>query len=95
VRQMKKYKDAMEERFVYSADSFVLAYLFTDGQTDCLNTENFTTRWFLRRHSPFLTRTAFRPIHRHAPRGFPAISANPPTSIQTRYTRPSSVIDND
>ena len=93
--QMKKYKEAMEERFVYSADSFVLAYLFTDGQTDCLNTENFTTRWFLRRHSPFLTRTAFRPIHRHAPRAFPEISANPPTSIQTRYTRPSSVIDND
>jgi len=95
VRQMKKYKEAMEEKFVYSADSFVLAYLFTDSQTDCLNTENFSTRWFLQRRSPFLTRTAFRPIHRHAPRAFPVISANPPTSIQTRYTRPSSMIDND
>jgi len=47
VRQMKKYKEAREERFVYSADSFVLSYLFTDGQTDCLNTENFTTRLVL------------------------------------------------
>ena len=42
MRQMKKYKEAMEERSVYSADSFVLAYLFTYGQTDRLNTENFT-----------------------------------------------------
>ena len=59
MRQMKKYKEAMEERFVCSVDSFVLSYLFTNGPTDCLNTENFTTQWFLRRHSPSLTRTAF------------------------------------
>jgi len=89
------YKEAMEERSVYSADSFVLAYLFTYGQTDRLNTENFTMPGSLPRHSPSPTRTAFRPIPRHAPRAFPVISANPPTSIQTRYTRPSSVIDND
>jgi len=95
VRQMKKYKEVMEERSVYSADSFVLAYLFTYGQTDRLNTENFTMPGSLRRHSPSPTRTAFRPIPRHAPPAFPVISANPPTSIQTRYTRPSSVIDND
>jgi len=95
MRQMKKYKEAMEERSGYSADSFVLAYLFTSGQTDRLNTGNFTMRWSFRRHSPSLTRTAFRPIPRHAPRAFPVISANPPKSIQTRYTRPSSVIDND
>ena len=95
MRQMKKYKEAMEERSVYSVDSFVLAYLFTDGQTDHLNTENFTMRWSLGRHPPSLTRTAFRPIPRYAPRASAVISANPPTSIQTRYTRPSSVIDND
>jgi len=66
VRQMKKYKEAMEERSVYSADSFVLAYLFTDGQTDRLNTENFTMPGSLRRHSPSPTRIAFRLIPRHA-----------------------------
>ena len=39
---MKKYKEAMEKRSVYSADSFLLAYKFTYGQADHVNTEKFT-----------------------------------------------------
>ena len=42
-----------------------------------------------------LSNTHCVPTHSPPPRAFPAMSGDPDASIQTRYTRPSSVIMTD
>jgi len=97
MRERKKVYERRKLLYILRIVSCLQVNIY--GGTEDLNTQNFTThlRWqgTFWRQCHFPTHTVFRPTLRFALRAFPTMSANPSISIQTRYTCPSSAIDND